>query len=348
MASELASCDSDWQAELRFLSAPSSYPSSPAAIEVIETTMSLVFLTEDEAYKIKKRLLYEGIDFTLADVRLHNAEEEVRLNRRFAYDVYLGVVPLAFRPGRGLSLGGPGRPVDWLVRMRRLPASSMLDTAIRDRRLSRQDMERVAEVLAAFLTVAPPIGLDPERYLERLCGEIARSVEEIGLLGSPDLRDSVGSVGARFARFIAEQAGLLGARASRLIDAHGDLRPEHVCLSQPLAIIDCLEFSAELRRRDPVDELAYLGMECARLGAPYVGPILLAAYSAASDDRPNPALLAFYRGFRALIRARIAIAHLRSNGRHPSETCLAHARSYLSVASLEIAFAERDVDIINR
>ena len=152
MASELALWDSDWQAELRFLSTPSSYPSSPAVIEVIETTMSLVFLTEDEAYKIKKRLLYEGIDFTLADVRLHNAEEEVRLNRRLAYDVYLGVVPLAFRPGRGLALGGPGRPVDWLVRMRRLPTSSMLDTAIRDRRLSRHVYSSMSSSAAQLAT----------------------------------------------------------------------------------------------------------------------------------------------------------------------------------------------------
>jgi aminoglycoside phosphotransferase family enzyme len=131
-------------------------------------------------------------------------------------------------------------------------------------------------------------------------------------------------------------------RAAHVLDAHGDLRPEHICLLHPPAIIDCLEFSTTLRLREPTDELAYLGMECARLGAHEVAPILLAAYATASGDRPTPRLPSFYRSFRALIRARIAIAHLRAPSRHSPEKWLEQARSYLSISAAEIALARHD------
>ena len=107
----------------------------------------------------------------------------------------------------------------------------------------------------------------------------------------------------------------------RIVEGHGDLRPEHVCLGTPPQIIDCLEFRAELRYLDPADELAFLAMECERLGAPGIGQILFYRYSQRTGDRPPPLLILFYQAIGAMIRARIAILHLQEFPVRDPENC---------------------------
>ncbi len=89
--------------------------------------------------------------------------------------------------------------------------------------------------------------------------------------------------------------------AGRIVEGHGDLRPEHIWLGEPPAIIDCLEFSAELRTLDVADELGFLALECERLGAPQLGRALLDAYAGAAGDVPDAALVDFYQAWRACV-----------------------------------------------
>jgi hypothetical protein len=113
-------------------------------------------------------------------------------------------------------------------------------------------------------------------------------------------------------RAVLAQTALFDVRVSagRIVEGHGDLRPEHVCLQGEPQIIDCLEFSRRLRRLDPLDELGYLALECERLGAPGIGAAILEAYRALSGD-PAPARLQHaYQAYRAAVRAMLAIRHL--------------------------------------
>jgi uncharacterized protein len=113
--------------------------------------------------------------------------------------------------------------------------------------------------------------------------------------------------------FLEQEPGLLDSRvqAGRIIEAHGDLRPEHICLEDEPVIIDCLEFNQALRILDTVSELAFLALECERLGAPEVGAGILETYSTAAGDWPPERLLAFYKRYHAGMRAKIAVWHLR-------------------------------------
>jgi aminoglycoside phosphotransferase family enzyme len=106
-----------------------------------------------------------------------------------------------------------------------------------------------------------------------------------------------------------------------------------VCLGSPPKIIDCLEFRAELRRLDPADELAFLAMECARLGAPFIGQILFYRYRRRTGDCPPPVLILFYRAIGAMIRARIAILHLRESPVRDPEKWPKRASEYLTIAA---------------
>jgi aminoglycoside phosphotransferase family enzyme len=136
-------------------------------------------------------------------------------------------------------------------------------------------------------------------------------------------------------RFLDADHALLRERvtAGRIVDGHGDLRPEHVWLNTPPLVIDCLEFNERLRQVDPFDEITYLGLECARLGASWIGPRLLQSLSAALEDAVDPRLVRFYARYRACIRARLALAHLAESSPREPERWQPLARAYLQLGA---------------
>lgn len=321
--------------KVAFLRRPESYPEPPLRVEVIETHMSWVFLTDRSVYKLKKPVRYDSLDFREPELRRVDCAEEVRLNRRLTSDVYLGVVVLTRDDAGALALDGPGEAVDWLVHMRRLPADRMLDRQILTGRIDEASVRPAALLLARFYAGAPPVAVAPERYRENLVDGIRHDQRALGRreFGLP--RERIAAVSADQLEFLAEHSVVFDRRilAGRIVEGHGDLRPEHICLVSPPAIIDCLEFSRALRVLDPADELAFLSLECQRLGNPAVGDWFLQHYIDRTGDRPPEPLLAFHRRYRALRRARIAIWHLTDpNARDPSHW-RRRAQEYLALAS---------------
>ena len=118
------------EAKVAFLMQPSAYPEPTPHVERVETHMSWVFLTDRHAYKLKKPVVYDYLDYGTLAARRRNCREELRLNRRLAPNVYLDILPLAQDEFGRLRLGGPGEVVDWLVVMRRLDHAFMLNRLI--------------------------------------------------------------------------------------------------------------------------------------------------------------------------------------------------------------------------
>jgi aminoglycoside phosphotransferase family enzyme len=125
------------------------------------------------------------------------------------------------------------------------------------------------------------------------------------------------------------------ARAGRIVEAHGDLKPEHICLIDPPCVIDALEFSKDLRTLDAAEELSYLWIECERLGSAQAAAYVLEGYCRASRDPVSERLLNFYRARRAMVRAKIVAWHLLDPAvmtaapwRELADTYLATAESY--------------------
>ena len=329
--------------KLVFLGQAGHYPEPTRRVEAVETHISWVFLTDAFAYKLKKPVRYDYLDFRTAAARRLDCEAELQLNRRLAADVYLAVIPLRLAADGRLNLNGEGQPVDWLVKMRRLPAARMLDSLIRRRAVTRDAVRGLARRLAAFYAAAPPEPLRAADYRRRLARQIAASRRELGRpeFGLPEAR--VTRLAAAQSDFVQQQAALLGERVAqgRVVEGHGDLRPEHVCLLPEPAVIDCLEFKRDFRIADAVDELSQLALECERLGMPEVGLWLLAGYGEASGDRWPEALLHFYQSGRATLRAKLAIWHLRDDdGRHLPQKWIRAAHDYLDLAERHIALAQ--------
>lgn len=304
------------EAKLKFLQTPEAYGQPAAHLECIETHMSWVFLIGNEVFKLKKPVRFPFLDFTSLSSREFYCREEVRLNRRLAPGVYLGLKSLQWRDGR-LALvadeargADAGETVDWLVWMRRLSPDRMLNQLIAEGNVAPRDIDALIHLLGTFYRTAPVAPVSPDEYLARFQYEQA-SNREVLLRPQFQLRDAAVAID-RLGMALARGAGLLRSRASRqrVLEGHGDLRPEHVCLVQPPVIIDCLEFNPQLRQVDPFDEVAYLGLECAMAGAPWIGERLTSGCAAVLDDCPAPALMHLYTAHRALLRARLTMAHL--------------------------------------
>jgi aminoglycoside phosphotransferase family enzyme len=324
----------DIDRKVAFLGSPTAYPEQPSRVERIETHFSWVFLTDRRVFKLKKPLCGEGFDFSSADARRRNAEQEVRLNRRLARDIYIGVVPLTLESGCDLAISGAGVVVDWLVEMVRLSAERMLDCRLARGDWRRADINALADRLARFFAAARRVNITPTVYLDRFRAECDDSRLALQS-GGPALRHAAQCVARRVEAFIDRRKDLLLQRLvdGRVVEGHGDLRPEHICLGPTPQIIDCLEFRADLRFLDPVEELAFLTMECDRMGARGIGPLLFRHYRLSTHDAPPPVLITFYRGIGALIRARIAILHLRESPVRDPAKWPRRAAEYLAIAT---------------
>ena len=322
--------------KVSFLKGPEAYGDRPIAVQAKETHMSWVFVAGDRVFKLKKPALSPFLDFRTLAAREHNCREEMRLNRRLAPDVYLGVVPLAVDDEGQLSIGGRGEIVDWLVVMRRLPEELLLDQAILHHTIERDRsgrLDAVADLLIVFYRSYPQPEITPSAYVEQFAREHA--INEAVLcdprfeLDGAEVSDVVACVWRNI-----KDGALLKDRVSqgRIVEGHGDLRPEHVCLSDPPVIIDCLEFSHSLRLVDPFDELTFLTLECELLGGGWAGRHILERCAGALGDTPALELLEFYWSYRACLRARIALAHLLDPHPRTPEKWIPLARRYLQLA----------------
>lgn len=319
----------------QFLESGTAWPDQPPP-EVIDTHASLVLLTRDRVWKLKKPVLLSHIDLRDLQARAHFCREELRLNRQLAGEVYRGLTPLVERPDRGLALGGPGRVVDWLIEMERLPQAAMLDIRLRDGPTPRADeIEAVIGVMTAFYharEVYPDAGaLCLDRLLDEARINAAHLREMRAHLDVP-LREDVLDHGISG---LEAQRPEIVARGEDgiVVEGHGDLRAEHVCLTAPPVIFDRVEFNHGMRLIDPYYEFNALGMECALAGAEWIRPLLLRGLERSGMPPPSPALLAVYNVARYLTRARLAIDHLRDSEIRTPQKWPAQARLYLQTAA---------------
>lgn len=323
--------------KLAFLRRQISYHErTGGAVQAIETHFAWIFLTATHAYKMKKPERHVW-DYRSLAVRKRGCYTELRLNRRLAPSVYLDVVPLTCDQDGNLRLGPGEHVVDWLIKMRRLSATRALDVSFRTTGcVSAHERREVIAMLSRFYRSAARRQMTSEGYLRSVSVRITRNERD---LIAPDLRVNrlwVEQIARLQRQYVRDNPGLLGTRASHLVEGHGDLRPEHIFLDGPRGVpcvIDCLEFDARLRRLDPAEELAFLMLECKRLGAhdfaEQLGPSVLQSL----NDAVPRELLLFYMSCQALNRAKVAAWHLRDRrSARPARHWKCRTESYLSDA----------------
>jgi len=299
---------------LKSLREPACFAHQPADVQIVQTHMSIVCLAGELVYKLKKAVTFPFADFSQLSMRRRLCREEVRLNRRLCPDTYLGTAALR-RTGCGgvafSALGddeGPG-DLDVAVVMRRLPAQRMLDELVRQRAVCPAEIEALARHVAAFHARAES-GPEVVRLADpnRLVAFAAANFTELqampghGLPG-PLLDALAVASAADFARLLP----VLGRRvAACAVDGHGDLHTRNVCMTEPPAVYDCIEFEPAFRIGDVATENAFLAMDLRYRGAADLARVYVQTYAAARGDSEMPALLPALCAYRAMVRAKVA------------------------------------------
>ncbi len=296
------------------LSDPSAYPQPIETVQVHQTHISVVFLAGDLAYKIKKPVTMGFVDYGTTERRRHYCEEEVRLNRRLAPDVYLGVVPVTVESG-SIRMEGAGEVVDWAVKMRRLPDEATLRARLAGGGVGVGHLEELARRIARFHAQADSgPDVSARASLEAIARNARDNLDEATTqIGATISRSVLDRLRARTESALARLAGLIEDRARRGIprDTHGDLRLDHVYWfperdpPDDWIAVDCIEFDERFRHADPIADIAFLAMELSLEGRADLAFAFVEEYLRAADDEEGRALLPFYRAYRAAVRGKV-------------------------------------------
>jgi aminoglycoside phosphotransferase family enzyme/predicted kinase len=296
------------------LSNAAAYPDPVKRVDVRHTHISVVFLAGEFVYKVKKPVNLGFLDFSTLGKRRHFCEEEVRLNRRLAPDVYLGVVPVTGR-GNALRFGGDGEIVDWSVKMLRLPEEATLARLLHRDGVNNELLDSLAGRLAVFHARAERN--DRIATLGRF-DAVARNTRENFEQSAVQVGETVSEPVFKRLRALTEQAlsgirSFVDARAQRNVpcDTHGDLRLDHVYHfpNKPApadwVVIDCIEFNERFRFADPVADMAFLVMDLSLHGRRDLASSFADSYIRRSADQEGRSLLPFYTAYRATVRAKV-------------------------------------------
>jgi aminoglycoside phosphotransferase family enzyme len=269
--------------------------------EIKETPLSWVILTERHAFKMKKSVPAGDAHFQSLAKRRQSCSEEVCRNERLAPGVYLGVVAITKGRDGKLRLGGHGLEVEWLVKMRRLPAERNLKTLIHSRQVCRSEVVQLARALTEHYRGAPP----QIEKVEQLCARIQRRINDNTKVLAERLPAKLATTVRRLCEiqrdFLNRSRMVLNLRVcdGRIVDGHGELLLEHVFLERQPVVIGCLAYGPRLRALDALDDLALLALECEHHGRNDIADEIMTIYRQSADDDGFPHLEAFYKSLHA-------------------------------------------------
>lgn len=325
---------------------PEAHAGRPKEVGFLATHISWLLFAGERVYKLKQPVDLGFLDYRTLEQRKHFCEEEVRLNRRMAPDVYLGVVSITRGEDDRLRIGGEGEPLEYAVEMKRLPAGRMLDVMLERGELDNQMLNNVAGLLARFHAgAATGLGVDEHGAPAAVRLNVLENFEQLApFVGAPGEGDAVLSpahlefLKSRQLRFLDEHEALLGQRVEtgRIRDGHGDLHSGNLCfLPSGVVAYDCIEFCDRFRCGDVAVDLAFLAMDLDVRGFPAFSRYLIRRYAQESGDGELDSLMAFYKGYRAVVRGKVAVFTAQGAGADTRrrEVELRRAMRYLQLAA---------------
>jgi hypothetical protein len=287
---------------------PGIYPDRPQEVRFIETHISLVFLTGKHVYKIKKPVNFGFLDFTSLEKRRHFCEQEVKLNRRLAEDLYEGVVRITDQQGR-IALEGPGETIEHAVKMKQIAEERLLNRLLMKNQVTPAMIEAVSAKLVNFYATAETNDrirsfARPERVKQDTDENFDQTEKYVGQTIAPTV---FAEVKQRTNDFFRVQEKLFHRRiaSNRIRDCHGDLRLEHIFWGEDIAIIDCIEFNERFRYTDVAADIGFLAMDLDYHEREDLSERLIRSYVERSGDEELLRILDFYKCYRAYVRGKV-------------------------------------------
>lgn len=295
---------------IRALLNPQRYAPTVRQVELVETHISWVLLAGNFAYKIKKPVKLPFLDFSTLELRRQSCLDELRLNRRYAPDIYLDVLSV-FNSRQGPSFEGSGEPIEYAVKMQRFDEAGRLDHVCERGELQPKHLSDLAELLCDFHESAA--SLPPTSHFGSAHFVLMQAEANFAELRQQPAPDGVSARLTALHDWTLEQhrqlAGLMQARqqAAHVRECHGDLHLANlVLIGGRMRMFDCIEFSEELRWIDVASDLAFTFVDLLARQQRGLANWFMDEVLSRSGDYEAAALLRFYAVYRSLVRAKVA------------------------------------------
>jgi aminoglycoside phosphotransferase family enzyme len=299
---------------LNDLQMTNAFPEPTDSVKLIQTHISWVFICDNYVYKLKKPVNFGFLDFETLEKRKFYCHQEVELNKRLAEDVYLGVVSVVLDNDMYKIIDQPDerKPIEYAVKMRVIPDDVLLKNRFKNGLLTESDIDKTAKTIVNFhATAEHSPDIDKFGTLEIVkfnTDENFAQTEEF--IGKSITNEKFNALKSWTDEFYKDQTELLNHRisAGRIRDCHGDLHMEHICLTDPIKIIDCIEFNDRFRYSDTASDLAFLLMDLEFHGGGQFANQLYDFYKKYSGEAGSEfdLILKYYKIYRAYVRGKVS------------------------------------------
>ncbi|ANY90033.1 MULTISPECIES: AAA family ATPase [Pseudomonas] len=334
------------QALISALQNPALYAHPVDGFQLIETHISWVLLTGEYAYKIKKPMNFGFLDFTELDQRRHFCNEELRLNQRLTEGLYLEVLPIT-GTADAPQVGGDGEPIEYALKMRQFPQGQMLATLQANGELNASHIDQMARQIAEFHLRTPKVPVDhPLGTPESAMAPVEQNFEQIRpfLTEKADLQQ-LDNLQAWARSSFERLYGLLETRKANgfIRECHGDIHLGNATLIDgKVVIFDCIEFNEPFRLTDVYADTAFLAMDLEDRGLKCLARRFISQYLELTGDYEGLELLNFYKAYRALVRAKVALFSMPAEADGVQRaTTLRTYRNYANLAESYSAIPSR-------
>jgi aminoglycoside phosphotransferase family enzyme len=316
---------------------PEAYDEDPGHIELVQTHISFVFLTQNFVYKVKKAVNLGFLDFTTLEKRRFFCEKELELNRRLCGDMYLEVVPI--NRSKVIKIKGEGETVEYAVKMKRIPQEKMLSSLLEENKVDEKLVGRIAKIIADFHSKAETNKRISEfgslAIIETNWKENFEQTEEF--VGKSISLKDFKQIQERVEDFLKRNTSLFEKRIAdgRVRDCHGDIHSGNIFVADRVYIFDAIEFNERFRYSDVASDVAFLAMDLDFKERTDLSNFFIENYVKYSGDRELTKLLPFYKCYRAYVRGKVVSFKLKDPNVSVKEkkAAMKEAKAYFKLAS---------------
>lgn len=320
------------------LKKPAALPDRTEGVSVVQTHISIVFVADKFVYKIKKPVNFGFLDFSTIEKRKHYCQKEIELNRRLSKGIYLEVLPVKFDGEKYLLGGAPGAVVEYAVKMLRIPDETLMKFLFEGGKLTSNHLKRIGEVLSGFhLNALRTSEIDQFGEPGAFKVNTHENFEQVEqYIGTTIQKKEFKAIKRWTEDFYRSNNKVFFKRIQdgRIRDCHGDLHMEHICFTEPLSIIDCIEFNDRFRYSDTVADIAFLLMDLEYHGGGGFAELLWKEYQERAGEMNIDSLLNFYKIYRAFVRGKVNSFQVDDDAISPDkkEAAIQTARRYFKLA----------------
>jgi aminoglycoside phosphotransferase family enzyme len=317
---------------------PEAYPRGSGKIELIQTHISLVFLTKNYAYKVKKAVNFGFLDFSTLQKRHTFCEKELELNRRLCPEIYLEVVSIN-KSSDNIRINGDGEIVEYALKMKRLPQEKIMTLLLQENKVDLQTIDDIAQIVAEFHSKAQ---ITPEISQFGSLKIVKTNWDENFAQTRKYINQTIAQAEFQFIQnkifgFMDQSKALFESRISdkRIRDCHGDLHSGNIFITNKICIFDAIEFNDRFRYSDVAADVAFLAMDLDFQSRSDLANHFIEHYIAYSGDKQLTPLLPFYKCYRAYVRGKVISFKLDDPNitNQEKESAIKAAQAYFKLAS---------------